>query len=68
MKEPTLPSPDTNCFDEDTKTDCWSYSSEQMQAFYKKGYEQAMLDAVNASLPFGQTGRVIAAVITSLKS
>lgn len=29
--------------------------------------EQAFLDAMNASLPFGQTGRVIAAVIRSLK-
>lgn len=23
-----LPLPDTHCFDDDTKTDCWSYSKE----------------------------------------
>ena len=43
------------------------YTQAQMQAFYKKGYEQALLDAMNATLPFGKTGAVIAAVIGALK-
>jgi hypothetical protein len=25
-----LPEPDTHCYDEDTKTDCWSFSREIM--------------------------------------
>ena len=34
---------------------------------WQAGREQALLDAMNATLPFGNTGAVIAAVIRSLK-
>ena len=34
---------------------------------WKAGREQALLDAMNATTPFGQTGRVIAVAIRSLK-
>ena len=47
--------------------DCWSHSPEQMQAYGQACYEKALLDAMNATLPFGKTGRVIAAAIRSLK-
>ena len=30
MTEYQLPEPDTHCFDEDTQTDCWSFSREVM--------------------------------------
>ena len=40
-----LPEPDTHCFDEDTKTDCWSYSSGLMQAAYAQGRKDALEDA-----------------------
>ena len=42
-----LPEPDTHCFDEDTKTDCWSYSADQMQAAYAAGRKEALEDAAD---------------------
>ena len=49
-------------------SDCaWAYTAEQMQAHYQKGYEQALLDAMNTTIPFDKVGRVIAAAIRSLK-
>ena len=38
---PPLPKPDTHCFDEDTRKDCWSYSATQMHAY--------ALEAIRAS-------------------
>ena len=35
---------------------------------WQAGREAALLDAMNATTPFGKTGRVIAAAIRSLKS
>ena len=46
---------------------CWSHSPEQMQAYGQACYEKALLDAMNATLPFGKTGAVIAAAIGALK-
>ena len=43
------------------------YTAEQMQAYGQECYEKALLDAMNATLPFGKTGAVIAAAIRSLK-
>ena len=45
--------------------DC--YTAEQMQEYGQICYEKALLDAMNATLPFGKTGAVIAAAIRSLK-
>ena len=42
-------------------------SPEQMQAYGQVCYEKALLDAMNATLPFGKTGAVIAAAIGALK-
>ena len=67
MSLPPLPTPDTHRFDEDTGISCWSHSTEQMQAYGQQCREQALLDAINATLPFGKTGAVIAAVIGALK-
>lgn len=36
-------------------------------AYGQQCYEQALLDAMNKTLPFGKTGAVIAEVIRSLK-
>ena len=44
------------------------FNEEQMQAYGQECYEKALLDAMNATLPFGKVGRVIAAAIRSLKS
>ena len=33
MSLPTLPAPDTHCFDDDTGVECWSHSPAQMQAY-----------------------------------
>lgn len=38
-----------------------------VQAYGQACYEKALLDAMNATLPFGKTGAVIAAAIRSLK-
>jgi len=42
---PIAPSPDTHCFDEDTKTDCWSHSPEQLQEYAKQVREAALEEA-----------------------
>lgn len=41
--------------------------NDMVQAYGQQCYEKALLDAMNATLPFGQTGRVIAAAIGALK-
>jgi hypothetical protein len=38
-----------------------------MQAYGQACREQALRDAMNATIPFGKTGAVIAAAIRSLK-
>lgn len=38
-----------------------------VQAYGQQCREQALLEAMNATLPFGKTGRVIAAAIGALK-
>jgi hypothetical protein len=38
-----------------------------MQAYGQACRESALLDAMNATIPFGKTGAVIAAAIRSLK-
>lgn len=43
------------------------YDTAQMQAYGQQCYEQALLDAMNATTPFGKTGAVIAAAIGALK-
>lgn len=43
------------------------FNAEQMQAYGQQCYEKALLDAMNATIPFGKTGAVIAAAIRSLK-
>ena len=43
------------------------FNAEQMQAYGQACREQALLDAMNATLPFGKTGAVIAAAIGALK-
>ena len=39
-----------------------------VQAYGQQCREQALLDAMNATLPFGKTGAVIAAAIGALKN
>ena len=69
MSLPTLPTPacttyfDVECVEVATRF----YKAEQMQAYGQHCYEKALLDAMNATTPFGQTGRVIAVAIRSLK-
>ena len=67
MSLPPIPPPDTHCFDDDSGADCWSHSPAQMQAYGQQCYEQALLDAMNATRVFGKTGAVIAAAIGALK-
>ena len=67
MSLPTLPTPDTHCFDDDTGISCWSHSPTQLKEYGQQCREQALLDAMNKTLPFGKTGAVIAAVIGALK-
>lgn len=45
----------------------WGYTAEQMQTYGQQCREQALLDAMNKTLPFSKTGAVIAAAIRSLK-
>ena len=61
MSLPTLPPVLCHAGD----ADC--YTAEQMQAYGQQCREAALLDAMNATLPFNKVGRVIAAVIRSLK-
>ena len=44
-----------------------AYTEEQMQAYGQACRDAALLDAMNATLAFGKTGAVIAAVIGALK-
>ena len=41
--------------------------NDMVQAYGQQCREQALLDAMNATLPFGKTGAVIAAAIGALK-
>jgi hypothetical protein len=43
------------------------YTADQMKAYGKAEYERGLLAAMNATLAFGKTGRVIAIVIRQLK-
>lgn len=43
------------------------YDADQLREYGQACYEKALLDAMNATLPFGKTGAVIAAAIRSLK-
>ena len=43
------------------------HTSDAMQAYGQQCREAALLEAINATLPFDATGRVIAAVIRSFK-
>lgn len=43
------------------------YTAAQMKAYGKAEYKRALLDAMNATIAFGKTGRVIAVVIKNLK-
>ena len=69
MSLPPLPAPacttyfDVECVEVATRF----YKAEQMQAYGQQCYEQALLDAINATRAFGNTGAVIAAVIGALK-
>ena len=62
MSLPTLPNPPAAGSAEHPL-----YSANQMQAYGQACYEKALLDAMNATLPFGKTGAVIAAAIGVLK-
>jgi len=44
-----------------------AYTADQVQAYGQQCREQALLDAMNATLPFDKVGRVIAAAIGALK-
>ena len=43
------------------------YDADQLREYGQQCREQALLDAMNATAPFGKTGAVIAAAIRSLK-
>lgn len=43
------------------------YTAEQLKAYGQACREAALLDAMNATLPFGKVGIVIASAIRSLK-
>ena len=43
------------------------FTERQMQAYGQACREQALLDAMNATLPYDKVGRVIAAAIGALK-
>ena len=43
------------------------FTEDQMDAYGKAEYERGLLAAMNATLAFGKTGRVIATVIRHLK-
>ena len=62
MSLPTLPPVLCHTKDLDQQ-----YTAEQMQEYGQVCYEKALLDAMNATLPFGKTGAVIAAAIGALK-
>lgn len=62
MNLPTLPEPWRTDADGEEH-----YSHMCMQAYGQACYEQALLDAINAVLPFGKRGAVMAEVIGALK-
>ena len=62
MNLPTLPEPWRTDADGEEH-----YSPMCMQAYGQQCREQALLDAMNATTPFGKTGAVIAAAIGALK-
>ena len=67
VKLPDLPEPAyRRLSDLQSGIDDW-YSANQMQAHYQKGRADALLDAMNTTIPFGKTGAVIAAAIGELK-
>ena len=41
--------------------------NDMVQAYGQECYEKALMDAMNATIPFDKVGRVIAAAIRSLK-
>ena len=45
----------------------YAYTAQDMQAYGQSCREQALMDAMNATLPFGKVGIVIASAIRSLK-
>ena len=63
---PPLPEPNVDQFSGHRERFV-SYDSGHMQAYGKTCREAALLDAMNATLPFGKTGAVIAAAIGALK-
>jgi hypothetical protein len=54
-----LPTADTHCFDEDTKTDCWSFSRDllvqEIAKAEKRGREKAAQDILNGSFLHDQS-------------
>ena len=66
MSLPPLPEPNVE-YVSGHRDPIVSYDKEQMQAYGQVCYEKALLDAMNATLPFGKTGAVIAAAIGALK-
>lgn len=65
MSLPPLPTP--NQRSSATHQNDYGFSKEQMQSYGQACYEKALLDAMNATTPFGKTGAVIAAAIGALK-
>jgi hypothetical protein len=47
--------------------DVVGHTDAAIQAYGQQCYEQSLLDAMNATTPFGKTGAVIAAAIGALK-
>ena len=66
MSLPNIPEPDAL---RDPRTGYGLfYTVAQMKEYGQQCYEQALLDAMNKTLPFGKTGAVMAIVIGALKS
>ena len=70
MSLPTLPPPDTHCFDDDSGVDCWSHSPAQMQAYGQQCRAEAIEEAAMAAengFKYALDGYQIADKIRSLK-
>ena len=67
MSLPLLPEPIYRYYNWQTESSLPSYSADQMREYGQKCYEQALLDAMNATSAFGKTGEAVACVIRELK-
>ena len=58
MSLPTLPTPDTHCFDDDTGISCWSHSPTQLKEYGQACREAALEEAAQVCSHKAETKRL----------